>query len=158
MSLVKKGSVFTTVQTWYNKKYQKQAREYIELANKLLPHIREHLEFEAETQIVIKYIKSKRTTGVYYRKRKQAAVDPRISKKAFINVLVHELVHAQQYHKGQLDAEFNYAKRAFEYIWNGENYGKIPLSHEKYLALPWEVEARTIADMLTNKLLKLIEG
>jgi hypothetical protein len=153
--LIKKGSIYTNTQAWYLKTGKKYTgRDYIELTNRMLPFIRSKLNFSDKTTIVIACIKAKRTSGSFCCTQNMISVDPRQSCYRFVDSLVHELVHAQQYHLGQLKAVFD-ANEGTVFHWKNENFGKHPVSHAKYMALPWEIEARTVAAELTKEIKKV---
>lgn len=147
----KQNNLFVTDAAWYDKKDSKKVRMLADVAEKVLPAIREFLNLkEEDAYVVVGAIKAKRTNGYWMASVKEARVDFRAtSVSAFVETLAHELVHAQQYAQGRLKQKLGV------YSWNDKVVGKQPTSHAKYLALPWEVEARTqataIVKMLTEK-------
>lgn len=147
----KQNNLFVTDAAWYDKNATRKVRNLAEVAEKVLPAIREFLNIKEEDgYVVIGAIKAKRTNGYWAPSIKEARVDYRVYNVAsFVETLAHELVHAQQYAQGRLKQKFGV------YSWNDQVMGKHPTSHAKYLALPWEIEAREkakeIVKMLTEK-------
>jgi len=150
----RKGLVFTTVQAWYSKDKKNKTREYIELANKILPFLKTKLNFSDDVKVVVSFTKGKRNLGWYNSAFNTAVIDSRQPYKRFINSMIHELVHAQQHHLGQLAIETY--RGGYSFFWNNKDFGKLPHSHAKYLALPWEVEARKVALELTKEVLAFL--
>jgi hypothetical protein len=152
MLLIRKGSVYTTKQAYFqDKKYRDKTREYVDLANKILPYIKSKLQFGDDVKIVIGFTKGKRNFGYYMTDSKEVRVEIRQICSKFINALVHELVHAQQDFRGQL------RQQGLIIYWNDQCFGKHPTSHAKYLALPWEVEARKIAAEMTKEITAMLK-
>jgi hypothetical protein len=152
----KQNNLFVTDAAWYDKTNSDKARRLAEIAEKVLPAIREFLNLEEKDgYVVIGAIKARRTTGCWYPWMKEARVDYRSSSvKSFVETLAHELTHAQQYAQGRLKQERGV------FSWNDQVAGKHPTSHAKYLALPWEVEAREKAKEIVAMLVQkgLITG
>jgi len=152
----KQNNLFVTDAAWYDKKITKKVRNLTEVAERVLPTIREILGLkEEDAYVVIGHIKAKRTAGHWVPCKKEARVDPRaVSVDSFVDTLAHELTHAQQYAQGRLSQ-----KRGVFY-WNLTEFGKYPTSYAKYLALPWEVEAREKAKEIVAMLVQkgLITG
>lgn len=73
-----------------------------------------------------------------------------------LNLLAHELVHAEQYHEGRL------ANGSGKFHWNNGPSDKVSVpyhanyNYNRYKNLPWEVEAFTRSPQLTKKHLKVV--
>jgi hypothetical protein len=63
------------------------------------------------------------------------------------NTLIHELIHAEQYHENRLTHTDD--KQWFK--WKGE---EVSNKYKNYFELPWEAEAYTRADILTPKIFR----
>jgi hypothetical protein len=63
------------------------------------------------------------------------------------NTLIHELIHAEQYHENRLTHTED--KKWFK--WKGE---EVSNKYKNYIELPWEAEAYTRADILTPKIFR----
>ena len=156
MQLIKKGEVYTTKQAYFQDRwYRHKTREFVDLANKILPYIKSKLQFGNDVTIIIGFTKAANNYGKYTHFKKEVKVESRQSKRRFIDSLIHELVHAQQDFLGQLCPKFDH-DNGFNFYWNDVNFGKSPVSHAKYLALPWEVEARKIAAEMTKEIMVML--
>jgi len=157
MQLIQKGSVYTTKQAFFqDKEYRNKTREYVDLANKILPYIKSKLQFGVDVKIIIGFTKAANNYGSYTHTLREVKVEVRQSKMRFIDSLVHELVHAQQDFLGQLRPKFD-CNDGYIFYWNDVNFGKHPTSHAKYLALPWEVEARKVAAEMTKEVMAMLK-
>ena len=156
MQLIKKGEVYTTKQAYFQDRwYRHKTREFVDLANKILPYIKSKLQFGNDVTIIIGFTKAANNYGKYTHFKKEVKVESRQSKRRFIDSLIHELVHAQQDFLGQLCPKFDH-NDDYNFYWNDVNFGKSPVSHAKYLALPWEVEARKIAAEMTKEIMAML--
>ncbi|CAL9974827.1 hypothetical protein VPHD528_0191 [Vibrio phage D528] len=64
-------------------------------------------------------------------------------------VVFHELTHAHQHDRGDLWFELDTKRNKWAHVWKDEMTVVVEsLSYNSYLALPWEVEARSRADSL----------
>ena len=152
----KQNNLFVTDAAWYHKTDSNKVRVLAFYAEKVLPAIREFLNLEEKDgYVVIGHCKAKSTNGYWVPYKKEARVDPRAySLKSFVETIAHELVHAQQYAQGRLKQDRGI------YSWNDKVVGKHPTTHAKYLALPWEIEAREKAKEIVAMLVQkgLITG
>ena len=156
MQLIKKGEVYTTKQAYFqDREYRHKTREFVDLANKILPYIKSKLQFGVDVTIIVGFTKAVNNYGTYTHTKREVKVEPRQSKMRFIDSLIHELVHAQQDFLGQLCPKFD-RNDGYNFYWNDVNFGKSPVSHAKYLALPWEVEARKIASEMTKEIMAML--
>lgn len=138
-------NVFVSLQALYNK-VNINALQLAKDANVILKHMRDEkiLNLPENIQIRICGINAKNTRARISRyrltNRYVIEVDYRItSKRAFVESVCHELVHAEQYNMGRLE----YVVVAGQMVarWNG-NAHRNARTHQEYLDLPWEVEAR----------------
>jgi len=153
MNLITKGNVETTHQAFYvDKKHKAKTKNRVEIASKLIPFLKTKLNFASDVKIIISFIKAKNTAGMYQPTFKYATIDPRMGTiEQFIDCLCHELVHAEQYHTGMLSTVFD-CNEGTKFVWNKGQPKGLPYSHAKYLALPWEVDARTRAKELVKEI------
>ncbi len=68
-----------------------------------------------------------------------------------IETFLHELTHAEQYYQHRLWGFIGYKT-----TWHGRLYDCHDISHEEYLNLPWEIEARDKAEKLLPVVMKRI--
>jgi hypothetical protein len=116
-----------------------------ELTEKALPILREMLSFDEEVQIRVTALKSKNLNGRFFNKTKMVEIDCRLGLSHALQILAHELVHAEQYHTGKLQDMGNKTK-----VWNNETIAAKPASYKKYRDLPWEAEAWARQEELAN--------
>lgn len=90
--------------------------------------------------------------GIDHQRANRLALDRNISLTQILPLLVHELVHVDQQHRGVLQ------RQGLEWWWQNQLwFQKWPqhLTNEAYLALPWEIDARTRTSDLIKKLVKV---
>ena len=107
---------------------------------RLMPHFRKELDLPKGLTIRIGKLKSKTLQGVYYDAKKLVELEPRRdSLQAVLDTAAHELIHAKQYHTGQLAR----GGRANNYFskWEGETIKSRGATYKSYRDLPWEKEA-----------------
>ncbi len=68
--------------------------------------------------------------------------------KRIANTIVHELAHADQYNSGRLKT------KGVKSIFDKKEFNNKTKTHEEYLNLPWEIDARQKADEITPKILE----
>lgn len=87
-----------------------------------------------------------RMTGRYWSSHSIAEVDYRQSPRSFLEILCHELIHADQYKTGRLS--WKKEGKKFVNCWNGE-----PVIID-YRNQPWEIEAYERQVILADELIK----
>lgn len=107
-----------------------------------------------KTDIKLHFRNIRRELGLYYDEKKTVEIDCKMhNMKSMINTLVHEYQHAKQYETKILQHVKSNKKLR---LWNGEEIES--KDHKKefeaYQNLPWEIEARKVADELTDEILK----
>ena len=168
-----------TAPTFNNPKYRMFAPE-VKLTKQLIgpvvAYVREHFNVPFNIQFNIRCIRDRRgefTSGRTVMKtayRRDADADGQIklalqgidldprgkcakgTKYNMIETIIHELVHANQYLEGRLQASANFKYSFFEGVEQKNASGAH--THQQYLDLPWEVEARKIAKKLTLSFLE----
>lgn len=69
--------------------------------------------------------------------------------KEIVRTLMHELRHVEQYHTGRMKDVFDGVKHT-NVFWDGVNCGRMVPYHpklvERYMAQPWEVDARSVEE------------
>ena len=98
------------------------------------------LKLKTKQKLFIRNIRS--YSGVYYNYRKEVAIDIRSRDiQRIVSTIIHECQHALQYEKGdlKLSSKLNYKS------WKGESIkdSSALKQYKKYLALPWEIDARS---------------
>ena len=96
-------------------------------------------------------------TGYYKNASRIIGVDPRDrTLGAILSTIMHELVHAEQYHTGRL------AIKQGVHTWNNEMGDQVTAivsssSYKKYRAFPWEVEAYSRQEDLAARITAMIK-
>ncbi len=97
------------------------------------------LKLKTKQKLFIRNIRS--YAGVYWNHRKEVAIDIRSRNiQSIVSTIIHECQHALQYEKGDLKL----SPKANHKSWKGKciKDSSALKQYKKYLALPWEVEAR----------------
>ena len=106
--------------------------------------LRDMLDFPEK--IRVEFIPLRRLlNGRYFSHRHTVAINSKLTPKSMMQVLMHELVHAEQYKTGRLKRELCVRKRKYVSYWNNTevDHADFRKSYDKYRNLPWEMEAFT---------------
>lgn len=76
-------------------------------------------------------------SGRYISTRKTVEISYKLNWRQAMEVLAHEMVHAEQYHEGRLGHTFHHG---FKWLWNGSMY-RNRTTYASYRQQPWEQEA-----------------
>ena len=145
--IAKKDNLFVTDAAWYDKETRNKTRQMTDIAEKVLPIIRQMLNLSIEnSKVVIGFCKAKNVYGLYSFDKKICRIDPRVTVLQFVDTIAHELTHAAQHSEGRLSA------KGASFFWEEKMIGYLPTTYSKYLALPWEVEARAKAKEIVSTL------
>ena len=109
------------------------------LVYRLMPHFRKELDLPRDITIRLAKTKKRANNGVWYNESKTAVIDPRRKFSDALDTLSHELIHAKQYHTGQLSKGDRHT--LFYNIWEGEVVKSRGATYKSYRNLPWEKEA-----------------
>jgi hypothetical protein len=115
----------------------KEAAVLIELA---LPHFRKLLDLPNNLEVRLAGIKG-RAHGRYHVAEKMVEIDTIIigRRMSLLEVLAHELVHAEQYHQKRLQNTLS--SNGWIHLWNGERDSNKGSTYAAYRKQPWEIEA-----------------
>lgn len=121
----------------YNKQYKPEHTDHmVTMFKQAIPVFRTMLDFPEDTKFRIAPIKARCKNGMYQSMTKTVTVDNRLKLSHALEVLAHELVHAEQYHQGRMTWEKGYN------YWMGQRWCKGQGSnYNAYRELPWEKEA-----------------
>lgn len=114
-----------------------RAHAVAEMVTAALPVLKRMLNVPASVKVRIAPIKAKNVNGRYYNSHKTAVIDCRLGARKALEVLCHEMVHAEQYHTGRLVAS-PWSKGD---LWNGQLITNRGTTYQAYRQLPWEEEA-----------------
>lgn len=131
-------SIWMSLTCKYGKQYNTKAPRVIDVVKKALPLLRTKLSFSDDVVVRVAPIKQEQTNGRYWAGSKIAEIDCRLTAKQAMEILCHELVHAEQYHTGKLTD-----RTSKHSMWMGQMYecADSTTNYKRYRAQPWEVEA-----------------
>lgn len=140
------------------KQYLKGAQMQVDLYKKVLPLAKKIMKLPKSVSLEVRPIKG-RTQGLYFNARQGMEVDTRTKTLGdFLVTVMHELVHAEQYHTGRLKGGYEYGKGYVNY-WNGEantGRGSKGKTYSAYRKLPWEEEAWGRQEKLAQDVTKML--
>ena len=154
VQLIKSGEVYTTKQASVSdRKYRAKTRRMVEVANIILPLLKQRMALPDDVKVVVAFTRAKRNLGSYYPDKKECFIDPRRQGLwQFVDCVVHELTHAEQYHTGRLKQQYSRVHESWVPVWQDEEWGRWAGNFKKYREQPWEVEARKVAADLTKEI------
>jgi hypothetical protein len=97
---------------------------------------------------MMKPIRAKSIAGLYDSDEEMAVIDPRRCVFPLLGTLAHEMVHAEQYYQGRLQAVYEKKKKNWLHQWDGELIANKGKTLNSYLKQPWEIEAYERQDIL----------
>lgn len=119
--------------------HSKTSKEVLATVYKAMPVLHKILNIPENVHVRIAPIKARRTNGRYSHGEKMAEIDCRLPWNKALEVLCHEMVHAEQYHTGRLE---NVATgRGWCHKWNGSVDFNKGSTYKAYRDQPWEQEA-----------------
>ena len=125
------------------------------LIYRLMPHFRKELDLPRNITLRLAKTKKRSNNGVWFNHVKTAVLDPRRKISDVLNTLSHELIHAKQYHTGEL----SYDVKAMHNTWQGELVKSKGATFASYRNLPWEKEAfGRSSEILFNTLIRAYEA
>ena len=127
-----------------------------EIIHKTMPEFRKLLDLPLDLTFRVAPIKARDTNGSYDSDHKLVNIDCRLPWNKALEVLAHELVHAEQYHTNKLKKKF-VSRKGWMHYWNGE-IGKKGTTYKAYRDQPWEQEAWSRQAVLAEQVCSILEG
>jgi hypothetical protein len=91
--------------------------------------------------------------GNYNNTHKCISIDlRRYNLKSIVSTIIHEMTHCQQYKLGKLSKDTSTTSN-----WNDKKIKCKNISHQQYLDLPWEIEAREMQKKYIDQVMKAIK-
>jgi hypothetical protein len=120
------------------------------LVEKICEQFSYHVELPSELEIEFQYM-NQSTYAETDMHKKRIRLNLHLELNDILLPLVHELIHVNQLHKGQLSIS-----RKGEYVWEGAVYRVDPakMLYKDYSKLPWELDVAKKQQDLLRKLLK----
>ena len=114
---------------------------------------RQLIDYDDKVTVIVKPMPRK--YGSYCFGTREIVISARRDIRGMINTLLHEMKHSEQCKQKRLgftvsSSGFGQMRYQAVNVWLGKEY-RNPTSHAKYLALPWEVEARE-AEKFTDEI------
>ena len=148
--IVVNSKISRSMQSFYNKDHRAKADRVIKLVKKALPVLSKLLDVPSDVSVRVASIKSKFYVGYYYNIRNLVVLDYKRDLRTTLEILCHELVHAEQYKTGRL------SRVGRQQLWLGS-----AISRTKYMNLPWEQEAygrqKELADLVIEQVPNILE-
>lgn len=121
------------------KKFKQKSLRFEKAIKKYSSRIHEIVNVPDDIVCLIRPIRGYEVYGEYNFDCSRVEIDPRRIKNnsELFEVLVHELIHAEQHFRGDFNGDH------IGFIWKGKRYDQIPevIKYEEYCNTPWEVEA-----------------
>ena len=127
-----------------------------QIIQKTMPEFRKLLNLPADLIFRVAPIKARNTNGSYDSDHKLVNIDCRLPWAKALEVLAHELVHAEQYHTNKLKKKF-VGRKGWMHYWNGE-IGNKGTTYKAYRDQPWEQEAWSRQAVLAEQVCSILEG
>lgn len=125
------------------------------LAKAAMPHFRKLLNIPKNVMFRIAGVRG-RARGMYHAGDEIALIHANLKPEVALAIMAHELVHAEQYHRGDLKLVRDNYK--WYDVWQGKRYTGGSKSYEEYRELPWEVEAFARQDILARQVSDMIDA
>lgn len=131
-----KTTIATSIKYGNYKQYQAATNQIIATLRSLWKEFNEAFDYRADVTVHIRPIRGG-THGRAFDHKNMIEIDPRYPIKRVVETIAHELTHSEQYKQNRLSYDAVSQCRVFD----GTRFRK-PTTHQQYLNLPWEVEAR----------------
>ena len=132
------SNIMVAYASYYGKR-KAHVKLLVQLVQDALPVLKKVLSVPEDVTVRIGGIKG-RVNGRYFSGDRCACIDDSLPIRKALEVLAHELVHAEQYHTGRLS--YNYVSgKGYVANWSGEAVHNKGTTYRAYRAQPWEQEA-----------------
>lgn len=136
--------------------YTKKSKVVALVVKRAMPEFKDVLKLPPSVAFRVAPIKSRNTNGYYDVENKLVTIDCRLGWERALEVMAHELVHAEQYHTGKLKKRFM-LKKGWLHYWNGK-LGSKGTTYNAYREQPWEKEAWSRQASLAEIVCTRLEG
>jgi len=141
----------------YDGKYRQRTERLVEFTKDACKLYRELLNFPDDVTIVIKPMK--KFAGLYYEDKKKVDISFKFNPNIpFLEILAHELVHAEQHHTSKIHPVWLEKKHAWAYYWDGKLWDNDITDYQRYINQPWEIEAFTRQSELALTVWEILEA
>ncbi len=143
-----KVTIATSIKYGNYKHLQPRANTLAWFVRKWKERLVKYIDFDLGVEIKIRPIRGSTITGQAILGKNKVDLDPRFTPREQCKTIIHELIHHEQVKQGRLEV-------GPQWKWNGVLHTESD-SYEKYLDLPWEVEARARAEEIFPRVFGLI--
>lgn len=147
--------IYRSLATLYNKQLVRSADAVTLMIRRAVPVFREIMNFDENVKFRVAPIKGK-YSGRYSYNEKLVELDCRQPWDKALEVLAHELVHAEQYHECRLGAKWD-DRQGWIYSWYGEPSYNRGTTYKAYRNQPWEQEAFARQAELAERVCSILE-
>ena len=133
--------IYVSASVLYSKNVamRNKAMDILTLINRTEEEFRKLLNYPTDIKFRVAPIKG-RTNGRYMSTGKLVEIDSNLDWAKALEVLAHELVHAEQYHTGKLTKRW-VNNKGWMHSWNGDLNKNRGSTYKAYRNQPWEQEA-----------------
>ena len=149
------GGLYLAASCLYDAKLRDKALLVATVVNRSIDEFRNFLEFPKDITIRICPIKGQ-SSGRYFSGEKLVEISSRLPWDSALEVLAHELVHAEQYMQGRLKKSWM-KKKGWVHQWNGNVNTNRGSTYQAYRNQPWEMEAWSRQAELAEKVCQILE-
>lgn len=133
------GGIYLGASCLFNRRYRNKALDVAKTVNRSINLFRQYLDIPPDIFIRIAPIKGA-ANGRYCHSTRMVEIDCTLRQDTALEVLAHELVHAEQYHTGRLKQHFE-STLGWLHSWNGDKIFNKGTTYQAYINQPWEKEA-----------------
>lgn len=148
------GNIYLSAACLLNKRYRNKSLDVAQVVNRSIDQFRKYLDFPKDIQVRISPIRGN-CSGRYNNHCKTVELKCTLPWDKALEVLAHELVHAEQYHQKRLIKKFE-SNKGWVHYWYGE-LGNRGTTYRAYRNQPWEVEAWTRQAQLAEQVCQDLE-
>lgn len=140
---------------YYNKHIGKdKINNLVKMVELTLPVFRTLLNLPED--LFVRLATNRRYLGTYHNSQLKVTINPNLKYGKFLQVLAHELVHAEQYYDGRLS--MGIYRGRYVNIWNKVRYDivNVGVNYDKYRNQPWEKEAYEREEALAQEVNRIL--
>lgn len=131
--------LYVSMDCVYNKRRRHNSRDTCSIIYRVFEKYRKYLDFPKDTVVRVCAIKG-HVSGRYWSGDNVCEISCSMHWQSLLEVLAHELVHAEQYHTGRLKKEW-VRNKGWVHKWDGSINHSKGSTYNAYRNQPWEKEA-----------------
>ena len=141
------GGIYLSASSYLNKRYLPSTLTVATVVNRSIDLFRNYLNFSKDVKVRITPLRGRdngRCSG-----NGVIELDCKLGWSKALEVLAHELVHAEQYHQGRLKHKMSRGR--WRPFWMGSSAFSKGTTYQAYRKQPWEIEAWGRQEELAKK-------